>query len=92
MMEKASAMQVIQHFADNTTLHGAPRIIRSKSISGRLFWLVIFCSASIMFSFQLTQLLHKYFSHDKRFNFDIRKEAAVFPQVIGLYKQCKINK
>jgi hypothetical protein len=80
-MSGGQTMQIIQHFAENTTLHGAPRIIRSKSVSKRLFWLVVFCSASIMFGFQLTMLLHKYFAHEKRFNFDIRKEAALFPQV-----------
>ena len=73
--------EIFQHFADNTTLHGAPRIIRSRSIYKRLFWLIVFVSATAMFSFQLAQLLHKYFSHEKRFNIEIRKDEALFPQV-----------
>ena len=71
----------IQQFVNNTSLHGAPRIFRSRSLRKRLFWLFVFLGASTMFGFQLSQLLIKYFAYVKRFNIDVRKEEAVFPLV-----------
>ena len=71
----------IYEFADNTTLHGAPKIIRSRSLCTRFFWTFVFVSASTMFGFQLAQLLSKYFAYDTHFKVEIRKDAAVFPLV-----------
>ncbi len=76
-----SLHKAIKKFGQNTSLHGVPRIARSRSVCKRFFWLLVFLGAFFMFSFQFTQLLHKYFAYEKRFNVDIRKDAAMFPLI-----------
>ena len=70
-----------QNFAEHTSLHGASRIIRSRSTKKRLFWIFIILLAFTIFCYQLMQLLQKYFLYEKRFNVEIKKNAAEFPQV-----------
>jgi hypothetical protein len=78
---KRQMHEAIQHFAYHTSLHGAPRIFRSRSLSKRIFWFVVFVGASAMFGFLLSKLLIKYFAYEKRFNIEIRKDTAVFPLI-----------
>jgi hypothetical protein len=71
----------VQQFANHTSLHGAPRIFRSRSVRKRIFWFVVFVGASAMFGFLLSKQLLKYFAYEKRFNIEVRKEAAVIPLI-----------
>ena len=68
-------------FANNTTLHGAARIIRSRSRAKRVIWIIMFMAVSLMFSYQLLQLLRKYFAYEKQFNIDVRADDFIFPNV-----------
>ena len=72
-------LPVFQKFADNTTLHGAPKIVRAKKWYKRLYWLLIFIGAISVFSYQLSLLLNKYFAYEKRYNIEIRSDGQAFP-------------
>ena len=75
------AKSFIYDFADTTSLHGAGKIIRSQSKCSRFFWTFVFFVSSVMFIYQFTQLLGKYFAYDTRFKMEIQKDAADFPLI-----------
>ena len=68
-----AAENILQNFANCTTLHGAPRIIRAKKWYVSLFWVMIFLSAMTMFGFQFSQLLVKYYKYEKQISIEIRQ-------------------
>ena len=76
-----AVLPVLQKFADNTTLHGAPKIFRANTWYKRLYWLLMFIFAVSVFSYQLSLLLKKYFAYEKRFNIEIRSDGQAFPIV-----------
>lgn len=73
--------RVLRRFADSTTLHGAPRIIRAKTWYMRVFWLAVFLAASAMLVYQLAQLIRKFLAFEKRYTIDVINHPAVFPWI-----------
>ena len=63
--------KILENFANITTLHGAPHIIRAKYCFVRLSWAMIFLGASAMFGFQLSQLFVKYYNYEKHTSIEI---------------------
>ncbi len=79
--EMTSAQKELETFAETTTLHGASRILRAVTWRKRLFWLTLFVSAVLMFSYQFSLLLRKYVAYDKRYSFDVRQDDNAFPWI-----------
>ena len=65
--------KIFANFASSTTLHGSTRINHAKHWHARLFWTIIFLSASAMLGFQLSQLLTKYYKYEKHISIEIRQ-------------------
>nr|URS64681.1 Wamide-gated sodium channel [Malacoceros fuliginosus] len=72
---------MMQMFAGGTTMHGVPKAIRSKSLTGRIFWSFICLAAASMFCLQFAQLLQKYYSYPKRVTIDIVPSPVPFPAI-----------
>ena len=62
-------------------MHGVPKAIRSKSLSGRVFWSLVCLGAALMFCLQFLQLLRKYYSYPKRVTIDIVPTPVPFPAI-----------
>ena len=57
------ADKILEQFGDSTSLHGAPHVIKARSIKVRLMWSAI-CLFSIgMATSMLCQLIEKFASH-----------------------------
>jgi hypothetical protein len=78
---EAKAKKVLQKFANNTSLHGAPRIVGANTCSKRLLWSLFFCTVSVMLAYNLTQVVMKYLAFEKSYHVDMRKDSAVFPWI-----------
>ncbi len=63
MAKENSSDRILEKFADDTSLHGVPHVIKAHSLKARLVWSVI-CLFSIgMAITMLSQLIEKYSSH-----------------------------
>ena len=72
---------ILENFADVTTVHGVPKIIKSRSNVARLFWVVICVGASSMFITQMTEVLTRYFRFDKKVTVEVVAEPVPFPSI-----------
>ena len=55
--ERKSTRDIIEGFAANTSLHGAPHAILAKSRLARCFWTLLFFGAVSMFGYQLSEIV-----------------------------------
>jgi len=62
---------IVQSFAEDTSLPGLPRVILARSRLSRYFWLVICLTCAISFGVGLFQLLQRYFSYPKKVGQDL---------------------
>ena len=72
---------MMQMFAGDTTMHGVPKIIRSKSLKGRIFWSLVWMVAACMFCLNFVHLLQKYFSYPKQVSISITRKPIQFPAI-----------
>ena len=77
----STILETVQNFANNTSLHGASRIVHSHPLCKRLFWIWIFFSAFSILTFNVSQLLLKYLAYEVRFNIAIDRSALINPQI-----------
>ena len=68
-------------FADKTTFHGISRIIQSKSLKVKIFWIIVFVVAVMVFCFQTTALLLKYYQYPSKVNLRIEQFTTEFPAI-----------
>lgn len=68
-------------FANQTTMHGVPKIILARSLFGRIVWSVICLVAGLMFFAQLTEILTRYFSYPKKVTVEVVPVSVPFPAV-----------
>ena len=66
---------------DSTMMHGAPKVILSKSSLRRRVWLLIFLCAWAMFVTQTYLVCRRYFSYPKRVGIDLVTEGVPFPSI-----------
>ncbi len=63
MTMKENLERILEKFGDDTSLHGAPHVIKAQSLQRRIVWSII-CLFSIgMALWMLYKLLEKYSSH-----------------------------
>ena len=70
---------ILDQFAGGTTLHGIPKAIRSKTKTGRIFWVLACVLALCICSLQFVQLLTKYYSYPKKVTIDVVSSNVPFP-------------
>ena len=68
-------------FGGSTTMHGAPKVILSKSPLRRRVWLLIFLCAWAMFVTQTYLVCSRYFSYPKRVSVELVSEGVPFPSI-----------
>ena len=78
---KYTAHGVLRGFAECTTMHGVPRIIKAHSLPARIFWAVICIGAFVMFFWQTAILMQRYLSYPKKVNMEIIQKPVPFPAV-----------
>lgn len=73
--------QILNKFAERTTIHGIPKAIRSTSLHGKMFWSCVFVAAAVMFSVQFITLLKKYYAFPKKVTIEVVPLAVPFPSI-----------
>lgn len=73
--------RVFQEFADETSMHGVPKIINAKSLPAKIFWSIICLAAFVMFIWQTGILLARFYSYPKKVNVEIVQRPVRFPHV-----------
>ena len=68
-------------FAEETTLHGLPKVIKSKSTCKRVVWLVLFTCSLIALLLQASELLGQFASFRKSVSINVDQSAVEFPAV-----------
>ena len=63
--------KILAKFVNTTSLHGVSCVVLSTSLPVHCFWKVIFLSAVGMFTFQLTKLIQRYVSDQKKISIEV---------------------
>ena len=71
----------LEHFAQNTSMHGFGRVILTKKPEKRAAWVIVFLSAWALFAYQLTSVLTKYFEYSKKTTTEFVSGGAPFPAI-----------
>jgi len=71
----------LEHFAQNTSMHGFGRVILTKKPEKRVAWVIVFLSAWALFAFQLTSVLATYFKYSKKTTIEFAAGGAPFPAI-----------
>ena len=74
-------MSALHEFAEDTTLHGLPKVIKSKSVFKRVVWLVLFTCSMIALLWQASQLVGQFTSFRKSVSINIDQSVVEFPAV-----------
>ena len=53
----------VDWFAERTSMHGVPSLVKSRSTKGKLFWTLVCMIGMGMFFYMLISLIMKYFSY-----------------------------
>ena len=62
IMARKTVKEAVNNFADKTSMHGVPSLVRARNPRAKLFWSVVCIVAMGMFIFMLISLIIKYFS------------------------------
>ncbi|CAH1795512.1 unnamed protein product [Owenia fusiformis] len=76
-----SLKDIAVEFANETTLHGVPKIIKDRSCGTRLFWSCVCLSALCMFLIQASTLMGKYLDYKKKVDIEVLDDPAPFPSI-----------
>lgn len=76
-----SIRRVLEQFANQTTMHGIPKVIHSRSTMARCFWSMICITAGAMFCMQMSEVLHRYFSYPKKVTVEVVPTPVPFPAI-----------
>src|SRR6218665_1460988 len=71
----------LEHFAQNTSMHGFGKVILTKKPEKRAAWVIVFLAAWALFAFQLTKVLTKYFEYSKKTTTEFAAGGAPFPAI-----------
>ena len=94
---KRSRLDQVRDFCADTSAHGLSRVAAAKSWPGRLFWMAVFLSASVISIHQITKSFATYLQYPTKTDFSVTiKEQLLFPAVtvcnINPFKQSEIEK
>src|SRR6218665_31053 len=73
--------QLINEFADYTTLAGFSRIVASNTKSQRIAWIIVFTTTWILFTVQMCFVLRSYFEYPKKLKTEILPVGFPFPAI-----------
>ena len=73
--------ELIENFAQNSTAHGIPKVVRSTSIIRRIFWIVTCIAAVCIFLTQGSLLLQRFLSYPKSVRVEVANKPVPFPSV-----------
>ena len=74
--------KIFVKWADETTIHGIPNILHSKSLIVRLIWIIIFLACLGLLSWQIAVSLINYLSFNVVINYNLIHEVpTIFPTV-----------
>src|SRR6218665_3947591 len=89
----------LEHFAQNTSMHGFGKVILTKKPEKRAAWVIVFLAAWALFAFQLTKVLTKYFEYSKKTTTEFAAGGAPSQkiplynmQIFFLYEKNKFQK
>ena len=71
----------LENFANDTTMHGASKIILSRGRLRRCIWLLTFIAAWTMFVIQICFVLHNYFTFQKKISIEVVYGGVPFPDI-----------
>src|SRR4051812_16035855 len=71
----------LEEFASTTTMHGASKVISSRSGTRRFVWLVLFLAAWLMFAGQMYLVFERYFSYPIKVVTSIQSGGVPFPSI-----------
>ena len=71
----------VESFANETSMHGASKIILNKSRIGRWIWLLTFFGAWTMFAIQICSVIQNYFAYQTKVNIEVGYGGVPFPDV-----------
>ena len=74
---------IISQFAEDTTLHGVPRIIKSKSVVSKLTWTFIVLASMCVFGYYGYHIVKNYMLFERKVGLEVDSttEAVMFPQL-----------
>ena len=73
--------EILDSFSSETTVHGLPKVIKSRSRTGRLFWMFACILTITVCAAQFVQLLTKYYSYPKKVTIEVVTEHVPFPSI-----------
>ncbi len=76
-------MSPLQWFADRTSMHGVPSLVKAKTTKGRLFWALVCVFGLGMFVFMLLSLILKYLSYPVIVKIEEVRNTFALAQKIG---------
>ena len=76
-----SGNDVIKQFADEATIHGIPRIIKSQNKRKKFIWSIVVTVSLFVFGFYTYDITAKYFRYEKKVDLDISRKAVPFPDI-----------
>ena len=76
-----SGFDVIIQFADETTIHGIPRIIKSQNKRKKFIWSIVVTVSLFVFGFYTYDITANYFRYEKKVDLDISRKAVPFPDI-----------
>ena len=68
-------------------MHGAPKIILTKSLTKRLLWILLFFCSWAMFLIQTEQIFENYLTYPKKTNVEIVSNDSLFPDVTFCFRR-----
>ena len=72
---------ILESFANQTTMHGVPKVILAKSPFIRFFWSMVCITAGAIFCFQISEVLRRFFSYPKKVTVEVVSTPVPFPSV-----------
>ncbi|CAD5119559.1 DgyrCDS8157 [Dimorphilus gyrociliatus] len=72
---------VLDRFADSTSMHGVPKAIKARSVAARSCWIVVCVLAGSMFGMQMFEVLKRYYSYPKKVTIEVVATPVAFPAI-----------
>lgn len=76
-----SIMDIVRSYANNSTSHGLPKVVRSKTYLASTFWITVCLATVSLFTWQSVGLLKKYKSYPKSVRLEVANQPVVFPAI-----------
>lgn len=82
MAEKPRGLaEILKDMADNSTIHGLPRISSSRHVYIKVLWTILFLATSGYLCFQLYNLVMNYYSWPVKTSVSLKFNRLPFPAI-----------